>query len=69
MGVERSIDQHVPSGAVTNIIALLQKLTKAFWVIGTVQMTLQEELKTRARASGAPPDVVSFLPHVSLFFC
>lgn len=68
MGVERNIDQHVPSGAVTNIIAL-QKLTKASWVIGTVQMTLQEELKTRARASGAPPDVVSFLPHVSLFFC
>lgn len=65
-GVKQHLDQHDAFDLVASIIAVLQKLTKAFWVIGTIQVALQENVRARARAWGCfpfSPRVVSFLSH------
>lgn len=67
---KQNIDQHGFFGVVTNIIVILQNLTKAFWVIGTVKMTLKENVKARASTWAALPGVVFFpSTQVSTIFC
>ena len=49
MGLKTNIEQLDRFEAMTHLIAILQKLTKASWVFGTVQVTLEEKVKARAK--------------------
>ena len=49
MGLKTNIEQLEHFEAMTSLIAILQKLTKASWVFGTFQVTLEEKVKARTK--------------------
>ena len=53
MGLKTNIEQLDRFEAMTNVIAILQKLTKASWVFGTIQVSLQEKVKARAKPASS----------------
>lgn len=67
--LEMKSSQYAPFIAVTNIIVILRKLTKASRAFGTVEMTSQEKAEARASAWAALPGVVCPSPRTSPLLC